>query len=162
MTDATADIGRKRLKDLAPVTKIQWVSNTHLKVEGLPILTVPVFQQLRMQTQKRKEARKESVAKKEPMKRRRGSIKQKQVSLTMGQVGNDIALDVFKKLANFIWERADIGVIALERRDANLQLHVQGVLSIKSTSSRALKSDIASAIEWDENNPTSWQICSIS
>ncbi|KAL2654152.1 hypothetical protein R1flu_022280 [Riccia fluitans] len=68
-------------------------------------------------------------------------------------MGNDTALDVFKDLANFIWERADIGIIALERRDANLQLHVQGVLSIKSTSSRALKNDIASAIEWEEDNP---------
>ncbi|KAL3674988.1 hypothetical protein R1sor_024936 [Riccia sorocarpa] len=53
------------------------------------------------------------------------------VSLTVDIIGGDIPMEVFEKIKNFVENRASIGIISLERGDSNLQLHVQGVLSIK-------------------------------
>ncbi|KAL3694095.1 hypothetical protein R1sor_007746 [Riccia sorocarpa] len=52
-----------------------------------------------------------------------------------------------------------MGMIALERGDSQLQLHIQGVLSIKANSTRSLKADISVAIGWSSNASVGAGIC---
>ncbi|KAL3699189.1 hypothetical protein R1sor_017211 [Riccia sorocarpa] len=56
-------------------------------------------------------------------------------------------------MAAFVQENADMGLIALERGDSQLQLHIQGMLCLKSSSVRSLKEDIKAAIDWQEHSP---------
>ncbi|KAL3684065.1 hypothetical protein R1sor_002087 [Riccia sorocarpa] len=72
-----------------------------------------------------------------------------QVSITVGIVGEDISTETFDTLQVFVEKRAAVGLIALERGDATLQLHVQGVMAVESTSGRQIKSDLHVAIGWD-------------
>ncbi|KAL3698926.1 hypothetical protein R1sor_016948 [Riccia sorocarpa] len=81
------------------------------------------------------------------------------VSLTVGRIDADIDPSVFDSLAQFIEENAAVGMIAMERGDSQLQLHIQGVLSIKASSTRGLKGDISSAIGWKEYGPPGGSIC---
>ncbi|KAL3702136.1 hypothetical protein R1sor_020158 [Riccia sorocarpa] len=55
--------------------------------------------------------------------------------------------------------RATVGLIALERGDATLQLHIQGVLALLSTSTKAIKEDILKAIGWKNDCPLGGAIC---
>ncbi|KAL3694995.1 hypothetical protein R1sor_008646 [Riccia sorocarpa] len=69
-----------------------------------------------------------TIAKTTAAKRRREPPKQMQVSVTIGQIGADIEPQVFEQMAAFLHSNADMGVIALERGDSQLQLHIQGML----------------------------------
>ncbi|KAL2635354.1 hypothetical protein R1flu_006833 [Riccia fluitans] len=52
-----------------------------------------------------------------------------------------------------------MGVLALERGDAFLQLHVQGMMSLKTSSTRSLKAEIKSWIGWDYHGLIGGSIC---
>ncbi|KAL2622595.1 hypothetical protein R1flu_002800 [Riccia fluitans] len=52
-----------------------------------------------------------------------------------------------------------MGVLALERGDAFLQLHVQGMMRLKTSSTRSLKAEIKSWIGWDYHRPIGGSIC---
>ncbi|KAL3695614.1 hypothetical protein R1sor_009690 [Riccia sorocarpa] len=54
---------------------------------------------------------------------------------------------------------ANMGMIALERGDSQLQLHIQGMLCLKSSSVRSLKEDIKAAIDWQEHAPPGASVC---
>ncbi|KAL3692074.1 hypothetical protein R1sor_005725 [Riccia sorocarpa] len=82
-----------------------------------------------------------------------------QVSITVGIVGEDISTETFEALQVFVEKRAAVGLIALERGDATLQLHVQGVMAVESTSARQIKSDLHVAIGWDTCCPVGASIC---
>ncbi|KAL3691039.1 hypothetical protein R1sor_004690 [Riccia sorocarpa] len=82
-----------------------------------------------------------------------------QVSITVGIVGEDISTETFDALQVFVEKRAAVGLIALERGDATLQLHVQGVMAVESTSARQIKSDLHVAIGWDSCCPVAGSIC---
>ncbi|KAL3689177.1 hypothetical protein R1sor_015486 [Riccia sorocarpa] len=75
------------------------------------------------------------------------ATKELQVSITVGIVEQDRELQVFEKLKQFVDARASIGIVSLERGDSNLQLHAQGALSLQSTSTRAIKTEISTAID---------------
>ncbi|KAL3677619.1 hypothetical protein R1sor_027567 [Riccia sorocarpa] len=100
-----------------------------------------------------------TIAKTTAAKRRRGPPKQMQVSVTIGQIGADIEPQVFEQMAAFLQSNADMGVIALERGDSQLQLHIQGMLCIKNSSVRSLKDDIKTAIDWHEGAPPGASVC---
>ncbi|KAL3689945.1 hypothetical protein R1sor_016254 [Riccia sorocarpa] len=52
-----------------------------------------------------------------------------------------------------------MGVLALQRGDSHLQLHVQGLLRITTSSARALKAEIRNTIGWEEAGPLGGSIC---
>ncbi|KAL3675640.1 hypothetical protein R1sor_025588 [Riccia sorocarpa] len=65
------------------------------------------------------------------------------------------------KLAKFVQDEESItlGMMAMERGDNNLQLHVQAVMSVKTTSIRTFKQDISRAIGWHEDLLLGGVIC---
>ncbi|KAL2621264.1 hypothetical protein R1flu_001469 [Riccia fluitans] len=52
-----------------------------------------------------------------------------------------------------------MGVLALERGDTFLQLHIQGMMRLKTSSIRRLKSEIKTWIGWDYGGPIGGSIC---
>ncbi|KAL2609154.1 hypothetical protein R1flu_027727 [Riccia fluitans] len=92
-------------------------------------------------------------------KKRRGVLKQLEVRVTVGHVGDDIQSSVFDKLLEFAQQEADMAALALERGDYNLQLHIQAVVSIKNTSTRGLKADIAAPKGLGVTTPVGGSIC---
>ncbi|KAL3676482.1 hypothetical protein R1sor_026430 [Riccia sorocarpa] len=62
--------------------------------------------------------------------RKKPEAKLQQVSITVGIVGDDITQETFADMKRFMDNRATVGLIALERGDATLQLHIQGVLAL--------------------------------
>ncbi|KAL2654154.1 hypothetical protein R1flu_022282 [Riccia fluitans] len=101
---------------------------------------------------KEKETKKKPQKRKEPAKRR-VSAKAMDVSLTIGIVVADIQGETFDKVAEFINQNARMGIITLERDDAHLLLHIQGMISLKASSTRSLKADLRSVIGREENTP---------
>ncbi|KAL3695828.1 hypothetical protein R1sor_009904 [Riccia sorocarpa] len=97
--------------------------------------------------------------KSEAPKSRRVPPKQMDVSLTVGQVGADVEATVFDKLALYIEREAKLGLIAFERDDTNLQLHIQGVMTIVASSVRSIKIDILKEIGWDVQAPVGGVVC---
>ncbi|KAL3681384.1 hypothetical protein R1sor_024340 [Riccia sorocarpa] len=77
----------------------------------------------------------------------------------IGQIGTDIDPQVFEQMARFVDEHADMGMIAVERGVSQLQLHIQGMLCLKSSSVRSLKDDIKTAISWQENAEAGASMC---
>ncbi|KAL2608987.1 hypothetical protein R1flu_027560 [Riccia fluitans] len=71
------------------------------------------------------------------------------VSLTIGVPGANIDTEIFYLLVSFLHQRAEMGVLALERGDAFLELHVQGMMRLKTSNTRSLKAKIKSWIGWD-------------
>ncbi|KAL3682667.1 hypothetical protein R1sor_000689 [Riccia sorocarpa] len=66
----------------------------------------------------------------------------------------------FDRLAVYVEETARKGIIVMERGDSHLQLHIQGMLSVKTSSTRSLKTEIRQAIGWNEDNhPADGSIC---
>ncbi|KAL2622311.1 hypothetical protein R1flu_002516 [Riccia fluitans] len=100
----------------------------------------------------------EKQPRKEPAKRQ-VAAKPMDVSLTIGIVGVDIQGETFDKVADFINQNARMGIITLETGDDHLLLHIQGMISIKASSTRSLKADLRSVIGWDENAPPGASIC---
>ncbi|KAL3677395.1 hypothetical protein R1sor_027343 [Riccia sorocarpa] len=95
----------------------------------------------------------------EPKKSRRTPLKLMEVSLTVGQVAADVEADIFDKVALFIEKEASMGLIAFERGDTNLQLHIQGVMSLQASNVRSIKTDLTKAIGWDTNAPVGGVVC---
>ncbi|KAL3689557.1 hypothetical protein R1sor_015866 [Riccia sorocarpa] len=85
--------------------------------------------------------------------------KELDISLTVGIPGQDVSNKTFDKLAAFIEENARMGMICFERGDAHLLLHIQGMLCIKSSSTRMLKQQIRKAIGWADEGPVGGCIC---
>ncbi|KAL3701884.1 hypothetical protein R1sor_019906 [Riccia sorocarpa] len=61
-----------------------------------------------------------------PRKVRRVSEKDMDISLTVGVPGEDINGVTSDRLALYVEEKARMGIIAMERGDSHLQLHIQG------------------------------------
>ncbi|KAL3701320.1 hypothetical protein R1sor_019342 [Riccia sorocarpa] len=104
-------------------------------------------------------ASKPPIKKKQQKKTRRGPPLQKEISLTIGQVGADIDIAVFDKLALFLEHEASMALFAFERGDTNLQLHIQGIVNVKTSSLKAFKADVSKAIGWDDDCPVGGSIC---
>ncbi|KAL3678752.1 hypothetical protein R1sor_021708 [Riccia sorocarpa] len=83
------------------------------------------------------------VAEVKVKKSRRVPEKTFDVSITIGILGNDIQGQCFDKMVNFLESRAEMDVLGLERGDSHLQLHIQGMLRITTSSARALKTESA-------------------
>ncbi|KAL2649541.1 hypothetical protein R1flu_017669 [Riccia fluitans] len=77
------------------------------------------------------------------------------VSLTIGIPDEKL----FDLLVNWLEHRAEIAVLALERGDAFLQLHLQGMLRAKSSSTTILKWEIKEVIGWQSNPPVGGSVC---
>ncbi|KAL3695241.1 hypothetical protein R1sor_009317 [Riccia sorocarpa] len=81
------------------------------------------------------------------------------VSITTGQVGSDVAADVFDKTALYIQQEVVMVLIAFERDETNLQLHIQGVMTIIANSIRSINTDLTKAIGWDTHPPEGGVVC---
>ncbi|KAL3690285.1 hypothetical protein R1sor_016594 [Riccia sorocarpa] len=81
--------------------------------------------------------------------------------ITIGLVGRDIDLAVFDKLCQYFQVSPSIALamVAVERGDSNLHLHLQSVVSAKTTSIRVFKSDVSKAIGWYTEAPVGSLIC---
>ncbi|KAL3691350.1 hypothetical protein R1sor_005001 [Riccia sorocarpa] len=88
-----------------------------------------------------------------PRKPRRVAEKLFDVSITIGIPGTDIKGEAFDKMAIFLENRAEMGVLGLERGDSHLQLHIQGMMRISTSSVCALKTEIRDVIGWDGGEP---------
>ncbi|KAL2633442.1 hypothetical protein R1flu_004921 [Riccia fluitans] len=80
-------------------------------------------------------------------------------SLTIGIPGENVDGKVFDLLVNWLEYRAEMAVLALERGDTFLQLHVQGMVRIKTSSTRILKRKIKEVIGWESNGPVGASVC---
>ncbi|KAL2650486.1 hypothetical protein R1flu_018614 [Riccia fluitans] len=68
------------------------------------------------------------------------------VSLTIGIPGENVNEKVFNLLVNWLEYRAEMAMLALERGDTFLQLHVQGMVRVKTNNTRILKREIKEVI----------------
>ncbi|KAL3691585.1 hypothetical protein R1sor_005236 [Riccia sorocarpa] len=75
------------------------------------------------------------------------------LSITVGKAGEDVSGETFDKLADFIDKNAKMGIISFERGDDHLLLHIQGMISIKSSSTRMVNAQIRQAIGWEDDGP---------
>ncbi|KAL3689137.1 hypothetical protein R1sor_015446 [Riccia sorocarpa] len=80
-------------------------------------------------------------------KQRRAPPKQMQVSVTIGRIGTNIDPEVFDNMAAFVEANTDMDIIAVERGDSQLQLHIQGMLCLK-TSSMLHSGQYIPALRW--------------
>ncbi|KAL3682488.1 hypothetical protein R1sor_000510 [Riccia sorocarpa] len=99
---------------------------------------------------------------KKTRKSRRGVSKQMEISLTIGYAGHDVPLEVFEKLKVFLEKEASMAVAALERGDSQLQLHIQAVVSVNTSSVNAFKTDVAAMLGWNVRCPPGASICAKS
>ncbi|KAL2649208.1 hypothetical protein R1flu_017336 [Riccia fluitans] len=86
------------------------------------------------------------------LKKRRVPPKQMDVNITMGILGAGISGEIFECFTQYVNENATIGIITLKRGDAHLLLHIQGMLSIRTSSTQSLKADLRTAVDWDNLN----------
>ncbi|KAL2636163.1 hypothetical protein R1flu_007642 [Riccia fluitans] len=75
------------------------------------------------------------------------------ISLTIAIPGENVDEKVFDLLVKWLEYRAEMTVLALERRDSFLQLHVQGMVRLKTSSTRILKREIKKVTGWESNGP---------
>ncbi|KAL3691048.1 hypothetical protein R1sor_004699 [Riccia sorocarpa] len=68
------------------------------------------------------------------------------LSITVEIADEDVSGETFDKLAQFIDKNTKMGIISFERGDAHLLLHIQGMISIKSSSTKMVKTQIRQAI----------------
>lgn len=87
------------------------------------------------------------------------SLRPLQVSITIGQVGSDIELEAFDRAAIYLEQNADMAALAMERGDSQLQLHLQGVACIRSTSVQRVKGDMAKVLGWYDKPPAGASMC---
>ncbi|KAL3683313.1 hypothetical protein R1sor_001335 [Riccia sorocarpa] len=106
--------------------------------------------------------RSKTYRKKKTRKSRRGVSKQMEISLTIGYAGHDVPLEVFEKLKVFLEKEASMAVAALERGDSQLQLHIQAVVSVNTSSVNAFKTDVAAMLGWNVRCPPGASICAKS
>ncbi|KAL3677731.1 hypothetical protein R1sor_020687 [Riccia sorocarpa] len=102
---------------------------------------------------------KEATRQPKPRKVRRVSDKDMDISLTVGIPGQDIDGVTFDRLALYVEQKARMGIIAMERGDSHLQLHMQGMLSVRANNTHSLKTEIREAISWGEKEPAGGSIC---
>ncbi|KAL2607409.1 hypothetical protein R1flu_025982 [Riccia fluitans] len=81
------------------------------------------------------------------------------VSLTIGIPGENVDEKLFDLLVKWLEYRAEMAVLALERGDAFLQLHLQGMMRVKTSSTRILKREIKEVIGWESNPPVGGSVC---
>ncbi|KAL2644354.1 hypothetical protein R1flu_011941 [Riccia fluitans] len=81
------------------------------------------------------------------------------VSLTIGIPGENVDDKVFDLLVKWLEYKAEMAVLALERRDSFLQLHVQGMVRVKASSTRILKREIQEVIGWESNGLVGASVC---
>ncbi|KAL2649806.1 hypothetical protein R1flu_017934 [Riccia fluitans] len=81
------------------------------------------------------------------------------VSLTIGIPGENVDEKLFNLLVNWLEYRAEMAVLGLERGDAFLQLHLQGMMRVKTSSTRILKREIKDVIGWESNPPVGGSVC---
>ncbi|KAL2622069.1 hypothetical protein R1flu_002274 [Riccia fluitans] len=98
-------------------------------------------------------------AQKPAKKPRRVPDKMFDVSLTIGIPGENVDEKVFELLVKWLEHRAEMAVLALKRGDTFLHLHVQGMLRIKTSSTRILKREIKEVIGLELNSPVSASVC---
>ncbi|KAL3692200.1 hypothetical protein R1sor_005851 [Riccia sorocarpa] len=79
--------------------------------------------------------------------------------MTISIAGSDVSGEIFDKLANYMDDQATMGIMAFQRGDAHLQLHIQGMMSTQTTSTRKLKQNIKAAIGWDVRAPVGSSVC---
>ncbi|KAL3690301.1 hypothetical protein R1sor_016610 [Riccia sorocarpa] len=108
--------------------------------------------------------------------KRKTEPKEFNISLTLGIAGVDVHGEIFYKLQNYLEEKATMAIMAFERGDAHLLLHIQSMFTMKTTSTRKLKEDIRAAmirsgqympgLKWATMKPMSqlcvekiWQAC---
>ncbi|KAL3681825.1 hypothetical protein R1sor_024781 [Riccia sorocarpa] len=149
VTAATQGKKPAKMKQLA--RKKQMLSSSNLQINNPTVANVE---------EAPKKKRKQEERQQKPVKRR-GTPKQLSLSLTVGQVGTDVQADIFDKLATYLENNTEVAVamISFERGDSNLNLHIQGIVCIKSTSTRAVKTDITRAIGWENNVPVGGVVC---
>ncbi|KAL3692047.1 hypothetical protein R1sor_005698 [Riccia sorocarpa] len=91
------------------------------------------------------------------------------VSMTVGIAGEDVPAETFDRLSAYLEQNAKMVIMAFERGDAHLLLHIQGMFSMMATSTRKIKDNIRTAIDclrWACMKPMSpyrvekiWQAC---
>ncbi|KAL2611588.1 hypothetical protein R1flu_023280 [Riccia fluitans] len=98
-------------------------------------------------------------AQKPAKKPRRVPEKMFDVSLTIGIPGENVDDKVFDLLVKWLEYRAKRAILALERGDSFLQLHVQGMVGVKTSSTRILKREIKEMIGWESNGLVGASVC---
>ncbi|KAL2641713.1 hypothetical protein R1flu_009300 [Riccia fluitans] len=81
------------------------------------------------------------------------------VSLTIAIPSKNVDEKVFDLLVKWLEYRVEMAVLALERGDSFLQLHVQGMVRLKTSSTRILKLEIKEVIGWASNGPVGASVC---
>ncbi|KAL2649331.1 hypothetical protein R1flu_017459 [Riccia fluitans] len=92
-------------------------------------------------------------------KKRRVPPKQMDVSITIRILEADVSGETFERLAQYINENAMMAIITLEKGDEYLLLHIQGMLSIRTSSIQSLKADLRTVVGWDDNMPIGTSVC---
>ncbi|KAL3689096.1 hypothetical protein R1sor_015405 [Riccia sorocarpa] len=85
--------------------------------------------------------------------------KDMEISITIDQTGRDIEDGVFEKLTGWPEKEAIMVVAAMERGDAQLQLHIHAILSVMMMSIKAFNTDLTNSIGCDERHPPGGVIC---
>ncbi|KAL3676343.1 hypothetical protein R1sor_026291 [Riccia sorocarpa] len=85
--------------------------------------------------------------------KRKTEPKEFNISLTLDIAGIDVPDEIFDKLQTYLEEKATMAIMAFERGDAHLLLHIQSMFTIRTTSTRKLKEDIRAAVGWKDSAP---------
>ncbi|KAL3688861.1 hypothetical protein R1sor_015170 [Riccia sorocarpa] len=91
--------------------------------------------------------------------KRKTEPKEFNISLTLGIAGVDVHGEIFDKLQNYLEEKATMAIMAFERGDPHLLLHIQSMFTIRTTSTRKLKEDIRAAVGWKDTAPLGNSLC---
>ncbi|KAL3693052.1 hypothetical protein R1sor_006703 [Riccia sorocarpa] len=91
--------------------------------------------------------------------KRKTEPKEFNISLTLGIAGVDVPGEIFDKLQTYLEEKATMAIMAFERGDAHLLLHIQSMFTIRTTSTRKLKEDIRAAVGWKDTAPLGNSLC---
>ncbi|KAL3677517.1 hypothetical protein R1sor_027465 [Riccia sorocarpa] len=91
--------------------------------------------------------------------KRKTEPKEFNISLTLGIAGVDAPGEIFDKLKTYLEEKATMTIMAFERGDAHLLLHIQSMFTIRTTSTRKLKEDIRAAVGWKDTASLGNSLC---
>ncbi|KAL3679857.1 hypothetical protein R1sor_022813 [Riccia sorocarpa] len=80
---------------------------------------------------------------------------------TSSEEGVDVPGEIFDKLQAYLEEKATMAIMAFERGDAHLLLHIQSMFTIRTTSTRKLKEDIRAVVGWKDSAPLGNSLCMI-
>ncbi|KAL3676960.1 hypothetical protein R1sor_026908 [Riccia sorocarpa] len=82
-----------------------------------------------------------------------------QVSVTVGIVGEDVSQITYEDVKRYAQHATTVAVVSMERGDSALQLHIQAIMVVESTSTRAVRQEIAVQIGWATRCPPGGAIC---